>query len=564
MTINLSFDHYYLYDEMTAALKALAGEYPSLCKLHSLGQSPQGREIWAVEITNTATGDYADKPAYYIDGNHHAGEVTGNMVCTYAIFRLLADYGKCQQTTWLLDTHKIYVIPRISPDGAELYLSTPETLRSSPLPYPFADKAPGVHAGDINGDGHISMMRIPSLLGQWKKHPSEPRVMVRRKPDEIDGEFYTVIQEGMIEGYDGLNIFEAVHKSGLDFNRNYPFGWFPEYRQPGAGKYPLSNVETRAVADFVCSHPNIGGAATMHTTGGVIAYPPGTYSLKDTPKRDVDLLKAIGKMGTEETGYPIANVFDDFLLDKVNFSSGAFDDYMFEYHGVPAYTVELWNLEERAGIANLWPREEKDDNARAEDYVKIFKWIDENLGEEGFTPWSAFDHPQLGKVEIGGIKFKFAFQNCPPALLEAECEKNYRFCMRHAATLPLLKIDSFTAIPAGDGVYHLRAVVSNHGYTATFLTQTALSIKVDKQVEACLCLPDGGSMVMGKQKQEIGHLEGFGGVKTGYSYSGIATGKGEHPASRAVEWVVCAKKGDTVSVTFSQPKGGKTTARLVL
>lgn len=50
---------------------------------------------------------------------------------------------------------------------------------------------------------------------------------------------------------------------GLDFNRNYPFGWFHESRQAGAGAYPLSNPENKAVVDFVLAHHNIGAVATL-------------------------------------------------------------------------------------------------------------------------------------------------------------------------------------------------------------------------------------------------------------------------------------------------------------
>jgi len=562
--MQFNFEHYWAYDEMTANLKAMAEAHPGLMSLTSIGQSPQGREVWAATLTNMATGEAATKPAYYIDGNHHAGEVTGSMASLYAIWRLLGDYANCAKTAKLLDTTTVYVIPRISPDGAEHYLQTPEMLRSSPKPYPFEDKAAGLHGSDLNGDGSVTMMRIPSPLGQWKPHPEDGRVMVRRAPDELDGQFYTVIPEGLVEDYDGLNLFEAIHKSGLDFNRNYPFGWFPEYRQPGAGRYPLSNPETKAVADFICDHGNIGGAATMHTTGGVIVYPPGTYSLKNTPKRDVTVFQAIGAMGTEETGYPIANVFDDFLQDTVNYSSGALDDYMYEYHGIPAYTVELWNLQERAGIENIWPRKPQSDAEQADHYVKIFKWIDENLGESAFTPWTEIDHPQLGKVEVGGFHFKFVYQNCPQGYLEAECEKTYRFCLRSAHTLPRLKVDSLTAAKAGDGVFHLKAIVSNYGYLPTFLTQAALNVKVALPVHAHLELPQGANLVSGKACQDIGHLEGVGFVGTKYSYQGITKTKDEHPISRQVEWVVTAKAGETVTVTFTQPKGGTASASVVL
>ena len=43
------------------------------------------------------------------------------------------------------------------------------------------------------------------------------------------------------------------------------------------------------------------------------------------------------------------------------------------------------------------------------DALKLLKWNDEALNGEGFKPWKEFDHPQLGKVEIGGWKTKFTW-----------------------------------------------------------------------------------------------------------------------------------------------------------
>src|SRR3712207_8872954 len=48
------------------------------------------------------------------------------------------------------------------------------------------------------------------------------------------------------------------------------------------------------------------------------------------------------------------------------------------------------------------------------------------------------DHPQLGRVEVGGWKTKFTHQNPPPTFLEGECEKLARFAIAHASAAPRL------------------------------------------------------------------------------------------------------------------------------
>ena len=139
-----SFDHYFLYDELTAVLKELEADYPGLIKVNSICTTSDGHEVWAAEITNYATGDVLEKPAYYVDGNHHAGEVTGSMAAAHLIVTLVQGYGNKENITNLLDTTAVYVIPRISPDGAEMFLSTYEQMRSVNRPYPFEKPAPGI------------------------------------------------------------------------------------------------------------------------------------------------------------------------------------------------------------------------------------------------------------------------------------------------------------------------------------------------------------------------------------------------------------------------------------
>ena len=83
MKSTYTYDHFYLYDEITQIVQKYAAEHPELCRLYSLNKTPEGRDIWAMDITNTKTGAYEDKPAYCIDANIHAGEVTGSMVAMF-------------------------------------------------------------------------------------------------------------------------------------------------------------------------------------------------------------------------------------------------------------------------------------------------------------------------------------------------------------------------------------------------------------------------------------------------------------------------------------------------
>ena len=564
------FDHYYTYQELTQVLTQLQEEYPTLIQVESICTTPDKHEVWAAKITNYATGDALEKPAYYVDGNHHAGEVTGSMAALGLIVTLVQGYGQKEQITKLLDQSTVYVIPRISPDGAELTITTPEQFRSVNRPYPFDQLTDGLHPKDLDGDGVIRMMRVKDVNGVWKPMEKDPRILVKRSPSDFGGTYYNLYPEGEILNYDGLHIQPGEGKWNLDFNRNYPLGWYPESRQPGAGKYPLSNPENKAVVDFVLSHPNICCGVTFHTSGGCYIYPPGTKPEKQADKRDMTMFKEIGAMATEETGYGCFNIFDAFLTDTVNYSSGAFDDWMYQCQGIPTYTAELWDLAIRAGVENVYPRTQPvSDAEQAERTYLCYQWIDKNVKNnkaQPIMPWTEFDHPQLGKVEIGGPDYKFTWQNCPTGFLEQEVEKNVNFCLRMAWTLPHLQMDSFTAEKQAEGVYQITAVVRNAGYLPTFVCNEAKSLGADENLKAKLTVD--GTVLTGSP-EEIGHLEGFSGVKA-YTLDSNAykyTNRKAYTQPEYVKkltWMVAAKEGTQVSLCVGNAKSGSVSASLTL
>ena len=154
-------------------------------------------------------------------------------------------------------------------DGAEKYLTTPYTLRSSVRVWPEdTQDLPGLHAEDINGDGWILQMRVrDDKLGGWKISDKDARMMVPRRPGERKGPFYHIYSEGTIKDYEGQP-FDVVRTPwGLDMNRNFPSNWDPSVQ--GGGDYPTSEPEVKAVVDFIIAHKNIGQINSFHTSGGI-------------------------------------------------------------------------------------------------------------------------------------------------------------------------------------------------------------------------------------------------------------------------------------------------------
>ena len=97
------FAKYLDYAELTASLNELAESNPDLVKMYSIGKTYEGRDMWMVEITNRKKGCPDKKPGMYIDGNHHAGEVTGSAVALYTVWYLVSNYKNDQVVTNLVD-----------------------------------------------------------------------------------------------------------------------------------------------------------------------------------------------------------------------------------------------------------------------------------------------------------------------------------------------------------------------------------------------------------------------------------------------------------------------------
>jgi murein tripeptide amidase MpaA len=549
MTVATRFDRYYDYAGLTEQLQALATAYPELATLRSIGTSFGGRDVWLMEITNPATGPGATKPAYYLDAQIHAEEHTTSAVALYAIHKLLTDYGRDEEVTRLVDQQVFYVLPRINPDGAELSLQPPYYLWCGNGRYlPGADRHGGLKTEDVDGDGTIVSMRVPDPLGEWKKSALDDRLMVQREPGEEGGDYYRLYPEGFIEDYDGAHVrIDKPHDGNM--NRNFPAGWDAE--EYGAGEHPLSEPEAAAVARFILDHPNIAGMNSYHTHGGIILRPSMTQPDAAMSPKDLALYTALGKVGTALTGYPTISIYEEFTPDKSKPRRGGLMDWTYEKMGIPSFGTEVWDIETAAGVEktayyNLHPRTE-------EAQLKVFQWVLEHLGERGFRPWTPFDHPQLGPVEVGGMVYIWTYRNPPPALLERVCHDNVAFNLKHAAAAPRVRVDEATAEHLGADLYRVRATVANHGYLPTNLTDVAVARQVAKPVRVAIEL-DGAELVMNPREVELGHLAG----RNEREFPWSPWGPVWSPTTKRVEWLVrvAEPEGARLRVVAVSERGG--------
>lgn len=444
---NITFDKYHSYQEITSYLKAVQANYPHLAHLSSMGKSYLGKEIWVIEITNRKLKKPEHKPAMYIDGGTHGNEVTGTEVCLHTIDYLVKNNGKDERITKLLDTRAFYIAPSVNPDSNNLFVTAPaRSLRNNQRPYD--DDGDGSldedAAEDINGDGIITMMRKKDPEeGTMVVLPDDPRIMARPNREKGEkGEYKVWRSEGIDNDGDGK--INEDGRGGVNVNRNYPAYWQPAHKQRRGGIYPLSEPESKAIVEFCLAHPNIATAQSYHTSGGFLYQPLAAEKASVIPSEDRAVFKVISEAYKKATGNITRRPYREKGLRPGPYGFGIFIDWAYMHLGAYSGTTELWNLPDKYNPEKQKKKKAEgvqDEYSRYLERTKAwFRFIDEELGGEGFIAWKPFRHPTLGEVEIGGWK-KFIRSNPPTKLLQKVVEKNTMADIAQAELTPLVVID---------------------------------------------------------------------------------------------------------------------------
>ncbi len=501
----LSFDRYHTVDVMYEWLHRWADRYPDIVELYQVGTSLEGRPILQVTLTNRNTGPATEKPAAFFEGGRHSGEITSSESVLWMIQHLVENYGTDPEVTALLDRAAIYAKPQNNPDGSNLYLQTAQTNRSSVRPTDndgdgLLDEDP---ANDLDGDGIILQMRWRDPDGAWVIDERDPQGrLMRQAEDGEGGERWSMGREGVDDDGDGRTDEDGV--GGLDLHRNYPENWRPMpgrdqtgrgWTQNGAGAYPLSEPETRAVVLFVLEHPNIAVANSMDTRVPMHLRPPSTSKSEERMyPEDLAYYEHFDSVGISITGYPWAGDVYHTYATRNNperegsplFGHGP--DFGYFYLGAIWYGDELWDGgsvgdvngdgEEDQLDRLIW----QDSVAAARDYAMPFK------------AWTPFDHPEHGEVEIGGWHPKFFSQNGPPEVLEKWARNQALFNLYMAGSLPELSADEATVreVRTEDGYteWAFSLTVRNTGRLPTALRQADL-VKIVRPDRIELSFDDG-------------------------------------------------------------------------
>jgi hypothetical protein len=516
-------EKYLDHAEIVAQLTTWALQFPEIAHLGAIGKSAAGRDIPLLTIGRNP--DQA-RPAVWIDGNMHASEVCGSSVALAIAEDLLAIHqGADEAGGKPLPAHMaqalretlFYVVPRISPDGADEVLKRGRYVRSSPV----NDRIHKGHAhwvaDDIDGDGIAGYMRKLDLDGELVELRGDdgqalvPAVMVARLPED-PGPYYKLYPEGHIANFDGRTIPTPHFLSDnlYDFNRNFPYTWAPEPQQDGAGPYPGSAPETRAVLDFATLHPNIMVWLNLHTFGGVLIRPLGDKPDAKMNPGDLGIFEQVEAWMTEHTGYATVSGFHEFLYEPEKPIHGDLSDYAYHQRGALAYVVELWDLFHQLGIERKKPFVDHYAKLARKDLRALAEFDRQHNAGRIFGHWKKVTHPQLGEVELNGFDPRVGIWNPPYERLAETCRTQSAAFLRVAALAPRISVQVVRQERL-EGHTRIDIRVANHGYLGTVGMPSA---KLLPHVEPLRLKARGEGVTLlapAEAVVELGHLDGWGG-----------------------------------------------------
>ena len=511
----LTFDRYHTADVVYYWMRKWAEQYPHLVDMYEVGYSWEGRPIYQITLTNKDKGRATDKPAAFFEGGRHSGEISAVESTLWLMQHLIEAYGKDSLITGIVDKNTIYLRPVNNPDGHNLYLHTAQSNRSSVRPVDNDGDGLLDEDGpeDLDGDGYILQMRYKDPKGTFIIDPrdSTGRLMKRAEPGK--GE-YSIILEGIDNDGDGRYNEDGI--GGLDLHRNYAENWRPEreatgrgWTQGGAGEYPLSEPETRAVFTFLLAHPHIFIINSMDTSVPMHLRAPSTSPSSTMFPEDLKWYLLFDGIGKSITGYERAgDVYQDYGNGSPLFGHGP--DFGYWYYGAIWYGDEIWNTGKATKDYN---------NDGVIDDLDRLIMNDEEYDGKLFFNWKPYNHPQLGEVEIGGWNPKFFTQNSPPDQLEKWAKNEALFNLEMIKYLPEIQwenieVKKLKSYKQDSTDYQVKVSYRNAGKLPTALRQADLvkivrsdqisvtlrNINIEGEAPKAKILPDPGAKSQQQQR----------------------------------------------------------------
>ena len=440
------------------SLRQLASSSGGTVTLTSIGTSTAGRPIQVLQVTSQANRK-VPVPSVLIVAGLDGWHRTGSLVAAGIAERFALERRAAIDARTVLDGLDLWVIPVANPDAWAAGLARTQDLAGRVGTGIDDDRDGRIDEDaprDINGDGVISMMRRLECASDAPAtrvaDPADPRL--DRAPDGAKGELaaFSLMVEGLDQDGDGSVGEDAV--GGITVDANFPHLW-REFAED-AGRFPLEAPEAKALAEFIRTHPGLGAVYVLGRQDSLARTP--NHERRDITGRtpvfidgdDKGLYERIGTLYRASTG-----------IERARDASheGSFAAWCYAHRGLPTFCSQVWQRPDPSP-----PPEEKKDAPKPtdEDAAAWLAWSDRDQGGRGFMPWRPFDHPTLGKVEIGG--WVPGFRTEPPAAMVPELTaKHAAFVASLAGESARVRVERVKAREIAPGITELTVDLVNDG-----------------------------------------------------------------------------------------------------
>lgn len=486
-------------DRLAQRITALSKTYPALVKSRSLAKTISGKEVWMMTI---GTGKVEQKPAIALVGGVEGTHLLGVELAIGFAEQLLAASGT-DSIKNLLSKQTFYVFPNMSPDATEQYFSKVKYGRSGNARAIDRDRDGKIGEDgfdDLNGDGKISWMRIADPTGTFRLNPEDPRSLVPVDATKGETGQYLLIQEGLDNDKDGT--FNEDGAEGVHFNRNSSYNY--KNFIPGAGEFAVSELENRALFEFLYDAFNVYAVVTFgpqnNLSWPVQVNPAGLSKriISSWSESDVKVNTLVSEKYNKIIGAKDA--------PKTTAESGDFSQWAYFHYGRLSFSTPGWWL----------PKVKPDSVTKQKAFTiedptaEYLRWAKSKGIANAFTEWKVLNHPDFPgqTVEVGGLD-PFVLANPPYQLVEGIVKKHTDFVLSLAAMAPQIDLISLKTEKVEGGLSRVSVKVVNTGILPT-LTKIGEKNYFLKKIAVKINTGTGQAVLSGRKNQLLEAIPGKG------------------------------------------------------
>ena len=486
------------FSQQTSRINALAKTYPQLARVRSLTKTAGGKDIWQITI---GSGNADTKPAIAVIGGIEGNYMIGTELAIGFAENILQG-SNTDSIKALLNKTTFYIFPNMSPDAMEQYFAPLQYERQGNAVSTDDDRDGKTNEDgydDLDGNGKITWMRVESPVGEYKTHPDDPRVMVKADLNKGEKGKYILYTEG--KDNDDDNSFNEDGEGGVWFNKNFTYKQ-PSFSQ-GSGEFPVSEIESRALLDYLFEQFNIYAVLSFGSNNNLSA--PIAYNATAATQAVV----AGWQLQDVRVDSMISDLYNKSVnmkdAPKTNPAGGDFLSWAYYHYGRYSFSTPGW-----------WVPKTKPDSTKGEKAFTVedptanyLRWASQQGITNAFTEWKTIQHPDFPnqKVEVGGVD-PFVLINPPYKLVPDLVKKHTGFLVKLAGYQPEIDIINVRTEKVGSGLTRITLDVINKAALASHAKLGERTYWV-KRINVKVNTTGNQAVLSGKKIQVLNSLEGY-------------------------------------------------------